>query len=59
MRNFGSNVVSFIITLGRKLWYGVRDYVLPNNIPMINWIRQALECGTKGMGELIISNLNA
>ena len=57
--NFGPNVVSFIITLGRKRWYGVRSYVPPNNLPMINWIRQALDFRPKGMGKFLVGNLNA
>ena len=58
MRNFGPNVVSFIITSGRKRWYGVGAYVPPNNLPMINWIRQALEYGPKGTRKLIVGDLN-
>ena len=59
MRNVGPNVVSFIITLGRKCWYGVGAYVPPNNLPTINWIRQELECRTKGMRKLLVGDLNA
>ena len=59
VRNFGPNVISFIITLGRKKWYGVGAYVPPNDLPTTNWIRQALKCGTKGTGKMLVSNLNA
>ena len=52
------NVVIFIITLGQKLWYSVRAYVPPNDLPTINWIRQALEYGSKGMRKLLVVNLN-
>ena len=57
MRNFGPNVVSFIITSVRKRWYGVGAYVPPNDLPTINWIRQVLECGPKGVRRLIFSDL--
>ena len=40
VRNFGPNVVSFIITSVRKCWYGVREYVPHNELPTINLIRQ-------------------
>ena len=33
--------------------------MLTNNILKINWIRQALECGTKGMRKLLVGDLNA
>ena len=59
VRNFGPNVVSFIITSGQKCWYGVGAYVLPNNLPTINWIRQALERGQKGIRTLLVGDLNA
>ena len=39
---FGPNMVIFIITLGRKRWYGVRAYMPPNDLPPINWIMQPL-----------------
>ena len=58
MRNFGPNVVIFIITSGRKRWYGVWDYLLPISLPTINWIKQALEWGPKGVGKLLVGNLN-
>ena len=41
-------MVSFIITTGRKRWYDIGAYVSPNNLPMINLIRQALECEPNG-----------
>ena len=59
MRNFVPNMVSFIITSGQKFWYGVGSYVLPNELPMINRIRQALECGPKGVGKLLVRNFKA
>ena len=57
--NFGPKLVSFLITSGRKHWYGVGDYVLPNTLPTINWISQVLEYGPKGTRKLLVSNLNA
>ena len=59
MRNFGPNVVSLIITSGRKRWYGVGDYLPPNNLHMINWISKVLDCGTKGMRKLLVVYLRA
>ena len=58
VRNFGPNVVIFIITSGRKRWYDVGAYVPPNNLPMINCIRRALKCGPKWMGKLLVGDLN-
>ena len=58
VRNFGPNVASFIITSGRKRWYGVGSYVPPNKLPTINWIRQLLEYRPKGMRKLLVSDLN-
>ena len=59
MQSFGPNVPSFIITPGQKLWYGVGAYVPPNDLPTVNWTMQALEFGPKGMGKLLVGNLNA
>ena len=51
-------MVSFIITSGRKCWYGVGAYVPPNDLPTINWIRQVVECGPKGVVKLLVGDLN-
>ena len=59
VRKFGPNVVSFIITSGRKRWYGVGAYVTTNNLLTIEWIRKELDCGPKGMGNLLVGDLNA
>ena len=59
VQNFVPNMVSFIITSGRKHWYGVGAYVLHNNLPRTKRIRQALECGPKGMRKLLVGDLNA
>ena len=48
VKNFGPNMVSFIITLVQKRWCGVRAFVPPKDLPTINQIKQALECGQKG-----------
>ena len=45
VRRFGTNVVSFTITLGQKRWYIVRAYVPPNDLPGVNNIKHALSCG--------------
>ena len=38
--SFGLNVVNFTITAGRKGWYVVRAYVIPNNkTTCIEWFR--------------------
>ena len=58
VRNFGPNVVSFMITSGRKCWHGVGTYVIPKYLPTTNWIRKSLECGPKGMSKLLVGNLN-
>ena len=52
-------MVSFIITSRQKRWYSVGAYMPPNDLPTIKLIRQALECGPKGMGNLLVGNLNA
>ena len=59
VRNFGPNMVGFIITSERKCWYGVGDYVPSKDLPTTNWIRQALECGPKGTRKLLVGDLNA
>ena len=59
VQNFGPNVLSFIITSGQKHWCGVRSYGLPNYLPTINWIGQALECRPKGVGNMLVGDLNA
>ena len=51
-------MVGFIVLPQRKRWYGVGAYVPPNKLPEMNWIRQALECGTEGMGKLLVGSLN-
>ena len=56
---FGPNVVIFIITSGRKRWYGIRAYVPPNGLWRVHCIRQAFTCGLEGMGNLISGDLNA
>ena len=55
---FGPNVMSFIISLGRERWYRVGAYVSTNALPTVNQITQALECGLKGMGKLLVRDLN-
>ena len=59
VRNFGTNVVSLIITSGRKSWYGVGAYIPPNDQPTINQTRQALECGPKWIRKLLVGDLYA
>ena len=44
--------------LGRKRWYSVMAYMPPNYLPRINWIRQVLERGQKGMGNMLVGHLN-
>ena len=52
-------MVSFIITSGRKRWYVVGAYMPTNDLPTAHWITQALECGTEGVGKLLVGDLNA
>ena len=59
MWSFGPNVVSFIITSGRKRWYGVRAYIPPNDLTTVHWITQALSCRPEGVRKLLVGNLNA
>ena len=59
MTIFGSNVVSFKITAGRKLWYVVGAYVPPNNQPTVYRVEQALAHGPAGVETLLFSDLNA
>ena len=58
MRSFGPNVVIFIITSGRKLWYVIGAYVPPNDLLTVQCIKQALACGPEGVGKLIVGKLN-
>ena len=58
LKNFGPNVVSFTITSGKRQWYVVRAYVPPNDQPAVHWVAQSLTCGTAGLGDLLVSDLN-
>ena len=40
--SFRTNVVIFTITMGRKRWYVVREYMNPNNQPMVHLVDQDL-----------------
>ena len=33
--NYGQNVVSFVLTMGRQIWYVVGAYMPPNDVPTI------------------------
>ena len=59
VRSFGPNMVSFIVTPGRKHWYVVRAYMSHNNLLTVHWIMQALACRAEGVGKLLVGNLNA
>ena len=48
---FGSNVVSFTITEGQKIWYVVGSYVPTNNQPVVHW--------EEGVEALIFGNLDS
>ena len=51
-------MASFIITSGKKRWYGAGDYVPPNDLHMINCIRKPLEYRPNGIRKLLVGNLN-
>ena len=51
-------MVIFIITSGRKHWYVVGAYVLPNDLTMVHWITETIGCGPEGLGKLLVVNFN-
>ena len=56
---FVQNVVSFTITAGKKRWYVVGAYVLPNHQPTVHQVDQSLACGMAGMETLLVRDLNS
>ena len=46
--NYGPNVLSFVLTTGRRRWYVVEAYVPPNNAPTIPCVDEALGQAAKG-----------
>ena len=56
---FGTNVVGFTITAGRKRWYAIRAYMPPNNQTAVHRVHQALAQGTEGVETLLVGDLNA
>ena len=52
-------MVSFTVTLGQKRWDIVRKYVPPNVQPEVHRVAQALTCGSEGVGNVLVGNLNA
>ena len=45
--NYGPNVVSFVLKMGRQRWYFVGEYVPPNNAPIIARVEEALGQASK------------
>ena len=58
-QSFGTNVVSFIVTLGQKCWYVVRAYMPPNDLPGVHHITNDLTYDPEGVGKMLVGNLNA
>ena len=52
-------MVSFTITLGRKHWYVVGEYVPPNNQPAVQRVKKALSRGLAGVETMLVGDLNA
>ena len=59
MSIFGSNVVSYTVTSGRKRWYVVGSYVTPNDLTEVHQLTNVLSCGLERLGELLVGDLNA
>ena len=57
--NFGSNVASFLLTLGSRRWYVVGAYVPSNDAPAVHRVEQALEVAPKGMEKNLLGGLIA
>ena len=57
--SFGPNVVSFLLTLGKRQWYVVWAYVLPNNMPDVHCVDQALQAAPKVLEIILRGDLNA
>ena len=58
MVNFDPNVVGFLITVGAIQWYVVGSYVLPNDVPAVHHVEQALEAASKGLQIILMRDLN-
>ena len=56
---FGPNVVSFLLTLGARLWYVVGAYVNPNDAPDIHSVDKDLRASPKGLDMVLMGDLNA
>ena len=56
--NYGPNVVSFLLTTGRRRWYVVGAYVPPNDASTIAHVEQALGKVAKGVEFIILGDLN-
>ena len=48
MVNFGPNVVSLLLLSGVRRWYVVGAYVMPNDVPKVHQVEQALAENPKG-----------
>ena len=57
--NFGTNVTSFLLTLGLGVWYVVRAYVPPNDVPDVHRIEQTVGADLKVMEVILLGGLNA
>ena len=55
--NYGPNVVSFLLTTGRRRWYIVGAYVPPNNTPTFTRVDQALDQASKVVEVVLLGDL--
>ena len=57
--NYGLNVVSFVLTTGRRRWYVMGAYVPPNVRASVHRVEQALRAAPKRLELILIGYLNA
>ena len=56
--NYGPNVISFAITVGRKCSYIFGEYVPPNEKTTVHWVGQSLVQGLVGLETLLVGYIN-
>ena len=56
---FGPNMASFLLRTGSEIWYVVGLYRNPNDAPIVYCVEQALEEAPKGVGVIMLGDINA
>ena len=56
--NYGPNVVSLLLTTGRRRWYVIRSYVPQNDAPTCACVEQVIGNAVKGVEVILMGDLN-